>query len=341
MQGKDPRLPSAEINNISLDGPALSAILNRIKKNAARLKPWAQRHRIDAYRLYDRDIPEFPAIIDRYADRFVVYDRGDASSERDRAHVTLAARALEDGFGVSPDRIFLKTRARQSRENQYEKLGDRGEEFSVREGEALFRVNLSDYLDTGLFLDHRLIRERVRKRARDRDVLNLFSYTGSVSVCAALGGARAVTSVDLSTTYTNWAQENFRLNSLSLENHEFVRANALEWLRNAASTARARRYDLVFLDPPTFSKSKRMGEETFEVERDQVELVRLCMERVAPGGELWFSCNKRTFRLAAEIESRYQVKDVTLDTIPFDFRDQKIHRAFEIRRAPEPGDDAR
>lgn len=298
---------------------------NRLEKNAKKLKPWSRRHRIEAYRLYDRDIPEFPCIIDVYGKYFVVYDRSDARIERDRERLPVALAALQEAFAVDRRSIFLKARERQKGETQYEKMESSGHEFDVREGEALFRVNLSDYLDTGLFLDHRLMRERVRGGSAGKRVLNLFSYTGSVSVAAALGGAARVTSVDLSATYTEWARENFRLNGLPLVRHDFVQANALEFLREP----RAPLYDLVFLDPPTFSNSKRMSGD-FEVERDQDSLVGLCMPWLAPGGQLWFSCNKRTFRLSAAILAGYSVRDVTGDTIPFDFRDRKIHCAFEI-----------
>lgn len=299
---------------------------NRIAKNSARVAPWAERNGIEAYRLYDRDIPEFPFIIDRYQDKFVVYDRGDARIERDRARLPAAVAELQASFGAKDADVFVKSRFRQKGIAQYERLASEEVELVVREGEARFLVNLSDYLDTGLFLDHRLMRERVRKAASGRRILNLFSYTGSVSVLASLGGATFVRSVDLSATYLRWARRNFTLNALQESQHDLVRANVLEHLAYDRE-----RYDLIFLDPPTFSNSKAMDDD-FEVERDQDKLVELCVARLAPGGRLWFSCNKRSFKLSEKIKTLYSTRDITDATIPFDFRDKKIHCAFDIAR---------
>lgn len=307
----------------------MNEIRNRLEKNVKKLAPWAERLKIEAYRIYERDIPEYPFIVDRYKDRFVVYDRSDeiidAKAEK-KEHLPELLTAIRELFSTTDDKIILKRRERQKGESQYEKIAETARFMTVREGEALFKVNLYDYLDTGLFLDHRLMRERVRSMSKDKDVLNLFCYTGSVSVFAALGGARTV-SVDMSSTYTRWAQENFALNDIPLAQHEFVTINALEYL---ADRGIARRFDVIFLDPPTFSNSKKM-ESTFEVERDQVFLVENCMRLLKPNGVLFFSNNKRSFKLEPTLTDRFDVKDITAQTIPKDFRDNKIHRVYEIR----------
>lgn len=306
----------------------MSEIKNRIEKNVKRLESWAQKLKIEAYRIYERDIPEFPFIVDRYKDYFVVYDRSDEmidAREDKREHFPQLIQALKELFSPADDHIVIKRRARQKGDSQYEKIDQSGKTMTVREGDALFKVNLFDYLDTGLFLDHRLMREKIKSLSQGKDVLNLFCYTGSVSVFAALGGGR-VTSVDMSSTYIKWAQENFELNKLPLTQHEFVTENALEYLEKPA----AKKFDLIFLDPPTFSNSKRM-EGSFEVEREQVFLVVSCMERLKPGGTLFFSNNKRSFKLDPQLSTEYAIRDITDKTIPKDFRDQKIHRVYEIR----------
>lgn len=303
----------------------MSEIKNRIKKNVANLEAWAKKFTIDAYRIYERDIPDYPFIVDRYNDKFVVYDRSiDSIDQREDklAHFPELISALKEIFSASDEQIIIKRRSRQKGENQYEKLSEQNRTEIVREGPAKFLVNLYDYLDTGLFLDHRLMRERIRKSADGKDVLNLFCYTGSVSVFAALGGAR-VTSVDMSQTYIAWAKENFALNDVR---GEFVTENALEWL----AQPHAERFDIIFLDPPTFSNSKKM-DESFEVERDQTFLVESCMKLLKPGGVLYFSNNKRSFKLEPALSERYFVRDITSATIPKDFRDQKIHKVYEIR----------
>ncbi len=309
-------------------------IRNRIKKNVANLESWAKKFQIDAYRIYERDIPDYPFIVDRYNDKFIVYDRSiDSIDSREdkQQHFPQLIDALKDLFGASEDQIIIKRRSRQKGESQYEKTAETNRTETVREGEAVFKVNLYDYLDTGLFLDHRLMRDKIRKQAKGKEVLNLFCYTGSVSVFAALGGGH-VTSVDMSATYSRWAQDNFRLNGLDPSQHVFVTQNALEYLHEPKDE----RFDIIFLDPPTFSNSKRM-DESFEVERDQVPLVDACMDLLADEGVLYFSNNKRSFKLEPVIEASYRVRDITASTIPKDFRDPKIHRVYEIRRKSTPG----
>jgi 23S rRNA (cytosine1962-C5)-methyltransferase/23S rRNA (guanine2445-N2)-methyltransferase / 23S rRNA (guanine2069-N7)-methyltransferase len=307
----------------------MSEIRNRLEKNTKNLKPWAEKHQIEAYRLYERDIPDYPFIVDRYKDFFVVYDRGDEridSRDDKREHFPRLIEALKDLYGTNDEHIVIKRRERQKGESQYEKTGNTNRTLTVREGPAVFVVNLYDYLDTGLFLDHRLMRQKIFSEATGKDFLNLFAYTGSVSVFAALGGARTV-SVDMSATYSRWAQDNFLANGLNPAAHDFITEDALKYL---GAHQERRRFDLIFLDPPTFSNSKRM-ESTFEVERDQEFLVDNAVKLLKPGGVLYFSNNKRTFKLSPSLSERYRIRDITAKTLPKDMRDPKVHHVFEIR----------
>lgn len=301
-------------------------IKNRLEKNYKKLKAWAQRSQIEAFRLYDRDIPEYPFIVDIYKDHFLVYDKSEAFIDKDKNHLPHVIEALKALFKCPEESIVLKRRERQEGLKQYEKLDGKNETFTVRESQALLRVNLYDYLDSGLFLDHRPMRQKVYKTAAGKKFLNLFCYTGSVSVFAALAGAKT-TSVDMSQTYLRWAQDNFLLNQIPLEGHQFINSDVLEWLRNSDKQGP---FDMIFLDPPTFSNSKKM-EDTFEVERDQNFLVDSCMKMLSPGGVLYFSNNKRKFKISEEILAKYSVKDITEESIPQDFHDKKIHCCFEIR----------
>lgn len=302
-------------------------IQNRLEKNLKKLKPWADRAQIEAYRLYDRDIPEFPFIVDVYKDHYVVYDKSEAFKDKDKNHLPLVMEAIKAIFKTDESKIILKRRERQEGLKQYEKIEEQNQTFVVRESQAVFKVNLLDYLDTGLFLDHRPMRYKIFKSVRDKKFLNLFCYTGSVSVFAALGGART-TSVDMSQTYLSWAEENFALNNIDLKNHTFINANVIEWLAAQPETPT---YDVIFLDPPTFSNSKKMSD-TFEVERDQDFLLENCMKMLTNEGVLYFSNNKRKFRLSEKALSSYKVRDITEESIPQDFHDKKIHNCFEIRQ---------
>lgn len=302
-------------------------IKNRLDKNFRKLKAWTSRNRLEAYRLYDRDIPEYPYIVDIYKDQFVVYDKTDSVVDAGKnflPHVTEAIKVL---FKTTDDKIVIKRRARQEGLQQYEKLDRREESFAVRENQAQLLVNLYDYLDTGLFLDHRPMRQVIFKTCKDKDFLNLFCYTGAVSVFAALGGARSTTSVDMSQTYLSWAQDNFKLNQIPEAGHEFVNMNALEFLHKMQGQPR---FDVIFLDPPTFSNSKKM-EEAFEVEKDQDFLVEKAMSMLRPEGILYFSNNKRKFKLSENVLQKYQIRDLTRESIPQDFHDLKIHHCFEIK----------
>lgn len=301
-------------------------IRNRLEKNYRKLKSWQERHQIEAYRLYDRDIPEYPFIVDVYKDHYLIHDKTESFKDAEKNHLPHVIQALETLFKVPSEKIILKKRERQEGKSQYEKMDQRDDFFVVRESQALFRVNLHDYLDTGLFLDHRPIRQKIFKTAKGQTFLNLFCYTASVSVFAALGGAKT-TSVDMSQTYISWAEENFKLNNLPVAEHEFVNANALEYLQQQQGK---RLFDTIFLDPPTFSNSKKM-EDVFEVEKDQNFIVDKAMGLLKPGGVLYFSNNKRKFKLSDHILQTYASKDMTKESIPQDFHDQKIHHCFELR----------
>lgn len=303
----------------------MDMIKNRLEKNLKKLKSWAERHQIEAYRLYDRDIPEYPFIVDVYKDHYLIYDKSDLR-DKEKNHLPHVQDALKAIFKCEDSQVVLKKRERQEGLKQYEKLDAKEETFVVRESQALIKVNLYDYLDTGLFLDHRPMRQKIYKSAQGKKFLNLFCYTGSVSVFAALGGA-STTSVDMSQTYLRWAQDNFQLNNIDLGNHSFINADVLDWLR---TTKLPNTFDIIFLDPPTFSNSKKM-EDSFEVERDQDFLVESCMNMLRPDGILYFSNNKRKFKISEAILSKYQVKDITTESIPQDFHDKKIHSCFEIR----------
>lgn len=305
----------------------MDMIKNRLEKNLKKLKPWAQRLQIEAFRLYDRDIPEYPFIVDAYNDHYLIYDKSDPFKDKDKNHLPLLVDALKNIFKCEDAKIVIKKRERQEGLKQYEKLDNQRETFVIRESQAVFKINLYDYLDTGLFLDHRPMRQRIFKTCKDKRFLNLFCYTGSVSVFAALAGART-TSVDMSQTYLRWAQDNFELNNINLAEHSFVNADVVEWLKENKSKTN---FDVIFLDPPTFSNSKKM-EETFEVERDQDFLVDSCMSMLSDTGLLYFSNNKRKFKISEAILSKYSVRDITEESIPQDFHDKKIHNCFEIRK---------
>lgn len=301
-------------------------IKNRLEKNFKKLRPWAERNKIEAFRLYDRDIPEYPYIVDIYKDQYLIYDKSDPVKDQNKNRLPHVIEALKELFKCQESAIVIKKRERQEGLKQYDKLSDKNLNIEVRESQALFRVNLHDYLDTGLFLDHRPMRQIIFKSVSGKSFLNLFCYTGAVSVFAALGGADT-TSVDMSQTYLRWAQDNFALNGIDLAKHKFINANVLEWLQGARALEK---FDVIFLDPPTFSNSKKM-KDSFEVERDQEFLVQACMDMLNPQGVLYFSNNKRKFRLSDKVLSKYNVKDLTEESIPQDFHDKKIHCCFEIK----------
>ncbi|HRJ53729.1 MAG TPA: bifunctional 23S rRNA (guanine(2069)-N(7))-methyltransferase RlmK/23S rRNA (guanine(2445)-N(2))-methyltransferase RlmL [Candidatus Thiothrix moscowensis] len=306
-------------------------LANRIGKNLRKLKPFIKRGHTNAYRVYDADIPEYAIAVDRYADWLHVQEYAPPKTIDEKTaqqRLEQALMTLPEALGVRPDHIVLKQRKQQKGRNQYEKQGRAEQALTVSEYGVKLKVNLTDYLDTGLFLDHRPMRYWMQQHASGKAVLNLFCYTGTVSVHAAVGGATRVDSVDMSATYLDWAEDNFALNGLRLDpyKYRFVQANALEWLERCKS-----RYDLIFLDPPTFSNSKRM-DDVFDVQRDHVQLIRDCMRLLEKDGTLVFSNNFRKFKLDPGIERAYAVQDYRLQSLPEDFqRDPKIHGCWLIR----------
>jgi 23S rRNA (guanine2445-N2)-methyltransferase / 23S rRNA (guanine2069-N7)-methyltransferase len=320
--------------------PGVEMFANRLTKNLRHLGKWARRTGVTCWRAYDADLPDYAVAIDLYAEAaggelwaHVAEYAPPASIDPERAQARLAdiVAVVPEALAVEPERVVLKQRRRQRGTAQYERQAETGCYLTVEEGGLRFLVNLTDYLDTGLFLDHRLTRGLVRDLAADRRFLNLFAYTGSASVYAAAGGASSTTTVDMSAVYLDWAKRNMRENGFAEgARHRFIRADVLRWLAEEAGRA-AGAYGLIFLDPPTFSNSKRMGEATFDVQRDHVGLLRQATELLAPGGEIVFSTNSRRFKLDEEALAGLAVRDVTRETIPEDFaRNPRIHKCYRI-----------
>lgn len=311
--------------------PLAEDFANRLAKNIKTLEKWARSEQIDCYRLYDADLPEYNAAIDRYQDYIVIQEYAAPKSipeYKARGRFYDLVQATQAVTGVEGRKVILKVRARQQGREQYEKLDRREQWMQVQEHNAQLLVNLHDYLDTGLFLDHRPIRKQLGQMAKDKDFLNLFAYTGSATVHAGLGGAKTTTTVDMSKTYLAWAERNMELNGLTGRRHQFVQADCMTWLRQPGDD-----YDLIFVDPPTFSNSKRM-EGVFDVQDDHIELLSLLSKRLRADGTIIFSNNKRHFKmdLDALVELGLVAKDITKGSLPKDFaRNPHIHNCWEIR----------
>ncbi len=304
---------------------------NRISKNARHLKKWAKNTGVECFRIYDRDIPELPFALDLYAERAHLqeYSRPVMGVRAQQHWLTAMHEAAANALGLPLKGVALKQRHGQSPDGQYRKLAASREDFIVREGGHRFIVNLTDHLDTGLFLDHRNTRALVATLAQGRHVLNLFCYTGSFSVYAARTQAASTTSVDLSKTYLDWARRNFELNGLELGRNRLVQADVIRFLEE--ERASRDRYELIVLDPPSFSNSKRM-QGVLDVQRDHVALIRACLFLLAPGGELLFSTNLRSFRLDAAALAEARMTEISEQTVPRDFRNRRIHRCWRIGR---------
>lgn len=316
-----------------MSDPLLPQFINRLQKNDRHCRKLARRQDLDCFRVYDRDLPEFPFTIDRYADQLLVshYLRPVEPDSR-TADLQTCLAAISQALEVPAEALHVRERKTKSDPTQqYQKLAEDRRLLIVREGGLRFYVNLTDYLDTGLFLDHRATREKFRDLSRDKRVLNLFCYTGAFSVYAADGGARSIVSVDLSNTYLNWAQRNMALNRLfDPELHQFCRADVMQYLQEAAPNS----FDLVILDPPTFSNSKAM-QGNFDVLRDHPALINQTLRVIEPGGLLYFSTNCRKFKLErTEIHAEF-VKDITNQTIPFDFQGRMQRWCYAIKK-PAP-----
>ncbi|HET6995310.1 MAG TPA: class I SAM-dependent methyltransferase [Chitinophagaceae bacterium] len=303
---------------------------NRLTKVFRHLAKQARRLGINCYRLYDHDLPEFPLCIEFYGDKLYVaeYKRyhGLTEDEHDQ-WIEKTIDIIVAVTGVPPQNIFVKVRQRkQGREGQYQKLDTQQHEFTVEENGLQFIVNLSDYLDTGLFLDHRITRQMIREEAKNKKVLNLFAYTGSFSVYAAAGGANEIVTVDLSRTYLDRAQRNMTLNGFSDDSkYRFVQADVKQYLKTISGNG----FGLVILDPPTFSNSKRM-EDFLDTQRDHVEMINDCLGGMEKGGTLYFSTNYQKFILAKEAINASSIKDITRATTSFDFERSAPRYCFKI-----------
>lgn len=306
---------------------------NRLRKNIKKLEKWAKQSNIECYRLYDADLPEYNVAVDRYGDWVVIQEYAppktvDANKARQRLFDVISATlsVLE----IPANRLVMKTRERQKGKSQYQKLGEKGDFFEVQEFDARLLVNLTDYLDTGLFLDHRLARQMLGKMSAGKDFLNLFAYTGTASVHAGLGGAKTTTTVDMSRTYLEWAERNLRLNGLTGRQHRLMHADCLSWLRDSDE-----QFDLIFIDPPTFSNSKRM-EDDFDVQRDHMMLMQNLKRLLRRGGTIMFSNNKRGFKMDLDglAGLGLQAQEITQKTLSQDFaRNRQIHNCWLVSHA--------
>ena len=308
--------------------------INRLQKNLAKLKKLAKKDTVSNLRVYNADLPDFKVAVDLYGDYVHVQEYAPPKTippETAKKRFNLALMGIREVFGINREQIFIKTRARQSGNDQYSKQGNtekRGKFYVAREDGAYFYVNFTDYLDTGLFIDHRNMRARIKDNSRNKSVLNLFAYTCTASVHAALAGAKKVTSVDLSQNYLDWGKQNFALNGLNVSGnkYQFVAADIFEWIKDNTE-----QFDIIFIDPPTFSNSKKF-QGTFDVQRDHSAIINRAMNRLTADGILYFSNNFTRFELDEQLTERYDVVDITQKTIGFDFDVKKpIHQSFEIR----------
>ncbi len=312
---------------------------NRLQKRFKHLNKWAKRTNTGCFRVYDKDIPEIPLSVD-------IFNSVDNDGQRGTyAHICLYERPYEKdvteeqywlevmqktaskALDIPPERIFLKTKKKQRGESaQYEKFAENHFSITVEEAGIHFKINLTDYLDTGLFFDHRPLRALIRQTCTGKSVLNLFCYTGSFSCYAAAGNAKSVDSVDLSNTYLQWAKDNFKLNGFSTSNCNFIQSDAVSFIESAIKSHK--KWDIIVLDPPTFSNSKRMSN-IFDINRSWSELVNNCLKLLSPNGILYFSTNSRKLKFDSSlIEGTSQ--DITASTIPEDFRNTRIHRCWKI-----------
>ena len=332
-----PPIELADTRPARLAGQSVEMFTNRLRKNMRSLARWARRSGVECYRLYDADLPEYALAIDFYrGEESWVYvqeyappptvDALKAAARRDAA-----LAVISDLTGVPENRVFFKLRQRQKDRAQYTKFAEEGRFVTVNEGGYCFAVNFTDYIDTGLFFDHRTTRGIIQTLAAGRHFLNLFGYTGAASVYAAFGGAASTTTVDLSHTYLEWARRNFNLNRIDTDAHAFIQADCLEWIQEAVQCKA--RYDLIFLDPPTFSNSKRMAG-SFDIQRDHEALIEDALKLLSADGVLLFSTNSKHFKLRVSSPG-IDIEDITRDTIPLDFaRRPHVHRCWKMTRQP-------
>jgi 23S rRNA (guanine2445-N2)-methyltransferase / 23S rRNA (guanine2069-N7)-methyltransferase len=304
---------------------------NRLRNRARHLRRWPTKRGITCYRLYERDVPDVPLVVDRYEDALHLAEFArphDRSPAQHADWLDLISRTAGEVLDVPRERVLLKHRDRQRGAAQYQRVDERRAQFVVHEGGLKFLVNLSDYVDTGLFLDHRITRQMVRELAAGKRFLNLFGYTASFTVYAAAGGAVATTTVDKSATYIDWARKNSELNGLVGPQHRLVRSDIQKFLANLSS---GDQWDLAVVDPPTFSNTKDM-EDCWDVQRDHAGLLGRLAAHIAPGGVVFFSTNFRRFKLDEAALGDYAIRDITRQTIPEDFRNQRIHQCWKLIR---------
>ena len=306
-----------------------SPLGNRIRKNYRHIRKWAKRCTTDCFRIYDREIPYYPLAIDFYAGHFCVqyFSRSRELNEPPSALIDETIKVLCTIFGITPDSIYWRTRAKHKITRQYEKIGESKDFFPVFEYGVKFKINLVDYLDTGLFLDHRETRKLVASISKGKRVLNLFAYTCSFSVHAAVAGATYTKSVDMSNTYTAWGRDNFNLNSLSFKHNEIVRADCLKFLDEEMRAGI--KYDIIIIDPPTISRSKKM-DQLFDIQVDYISLISKALKLLLKGGIIFFSTNSRKFTLDSHYFKECSIVEISHKTIPLDFHDPKIHRCWKI-----------
>ncbi|MSR42109.1 MAG: SAM-dependent methyltransferase [Phycisphaerales bacterium] len=321
----------------------------RLDNRMRHLSKWARKQSITCFRLYERDIPDFPMIVDWYGDSsgtsgdavaWFFNRTKDDTPEREREYRKHAEAEILAGLAIPPSRLFIKHRGRQRSEDggrdQYERIDSRGVVQVVQEHGMKFEINLTDYLDVGLFLDHRPTRLAMQQRAQGKRVLNLFAYTGAFSVHAIGGGATHTKTVDMSKTYLEWYARNLALNGFAQSDaHEIVHADCLQWLE--AGPPADERYDIVICDPPTFSNSKRMRADSFSVDRDYGELLQWISRFVAPAGEVFFSTNSRGFEFdPTQVPTGFGCHEISHRSVPEDFRNRKIHRCWRLAEGWKP-----
>ena len=304
---------------------------NRLKKNMAKIGKWAKKEQLDCYRVYDADLPNYNVAIDCYQDHLVIQEYAapkDIPEEKAKRRLTDIIRAAIKVMGVDANKVVLKVREKQKGRSQYQKQSSEAQTIEVNEYGVKLITNLYDYLDTGLFLDHKLTRRMLGQMSAGKDFLNLFAYTGSATVHAACGGAKSTTTIDMSNTYLDWAKENMQLNGQIGRQHKYEQADCLQWLENCTD-----QYDLIFIDPPTFSNSKRM-DKTFDVQRDHIDLLKNLKRMLKEGGTIVFSNNKRHFKMDFEqlAELNLDADNISSKTLPLDFsRNKHIHNCWLIQ----------
>ncbi|MBR1375008.1 MAG: bifunctional 23S rRNA (guanine(2069)-N(7))-methyltransferase RlmK/23S rRNA (guanine(2445)-N(2))-methyltransferase RlmL [Cardiobacteriaceae bacterium] len=324
-QIEDTAMPLAKVQELSLSAEMFA---NRLRKNAQKIASFAAKIPTNAYRLYDRDLPEYAVSVDYYDGNVLVSEYAppkEIPPAKAEQRLLDVLQAIPKALNIPSKNLTVRRRVRQSGKQQYQRLASTSREQEIIEGKARYLVNLHDYLDTGVFLDHRPMRQRIFREAADKTFLNLFCYTATATVQAALGGALWSTSVDLSSNYLDWAARNFELNGLS-DRHRLIRADVMQWLFNGDS-----RFDLIFCDPPTFSNTKKRSR-VFEVQAAHTELIMACMRRLNPNGTLYFSNNFRDFEMNGNLADAFDIEEISSQTIDLDFsRNPKIHRVWKIK----------